>query len=413
MVTEIQAQAMIDQCYERYRWTKKQREVFNKFVDEKIANYEKPWNTIRSYLDMLNQVVKTIKKPFSDITYEDLIPILKEWQQKYASSTLHGRKSKLKAFFRWESGNKNDPRVEKIRIGNYVSPITLDDLLTEEEIRKLREAAKKDARDLAMVDFHILWGPRPAESVSLKIGDVEVTDRYIVVNIPETKTIYRPVPIPLADVSAIKDPDFLDSALNAFTSLMAYLNTHPGYPSKSRYPLWFDKKKGPSVFLDKYTLSRLFRRLGKQAGIEKSISTYTLRRTAYNRFKGVDREKLCAGFGWKPGSKMPAKVYNKLRPQDHLETLIEDKPRNRNIIICSQCGKENPSDKSFCVWCRAALKESLMADTLKQFHADQKAQKELEEMREKLGKIEKILSDMVQLPGFERLMEEAAEKHSG
>jgi site-specific recombinase XerD len=400
----------VDDSYEKYGWTEDQREVFDRFIDERIANYKNPWNTLKSYVNMLNHIVKNLKKPFSQMTYEDLIPVLKEWQENHSESSVHGRKCKLKAFFRWESGNKDDPRVRNITSGSYVSPITLDDLLTEGEIKKLREAAREDPRNLAMVDFHLLWGPRPAESAKLKISNVEVTDRYIVINIPETKTIYRPVPIPLAGVSTIKDPDFLDSALNAFTSLMAYLNRHPGYPHKSECPLWFDKKKGPYVYLEKYTISRIFRRLGKEAGLEKPVSTYTLRRTAFNRFNGVDREKLCAGFGWKPGSRMPTKVYNKLRPQDHLKTLIEEEPRERNIIVCPQCAKENPGDKSFCVWCGATLKESLMADTIKQFHADQKAQKEFEEMRERLSEMEKMMKVMVNLPGFDKLVKEAAEQ---
>ena len=37
------------------------------------------------------------------------------------------------------------------------------------------------------------------------------------------------------------------------------------------------------------------------------------------------------------------------------------------------------------------LKESLMADTIKQFHVDQKAQKEFEEIREKLTEMEKMM----------------------
>jgi hypothetical protein len=107
---------------------------------------------------------------------------------------------------------------------------------------------------------------------------------------------------------------------------------------------------------------------------------------------------------------MPTTVYNKLRPQDHLKTLIEEEPRKRDIIVCPQCAKENPSDKSFCVWCGATLREFLMADTLKQFHADQKAQEEFEEMRKKMAEMEKVMKVMVKMPGFEKLVEEAAEQ---
>ena len=408
----LELRRRIDRSYEKYGWTDEQIETFERFMEERYANYKKPENTLRSYLDLLNQLVFKIKKPFSEISYEDLVPLLREWTDNYGESTLHGRRCKLKAFFRWESGNKSDPRVAKIRSGGYVSPITIHDLLTDEEIVKLREAAKADPRDLALVDFHLLWGPRPSESAKLKIRDVELNDTYIVVNIPQTKTIYRPVPIPLAGESVIQDATFLDSALNAYTSLMQYLNGHPGYPADPNYPLWYDEKKGRK-HLDKYTLSRIFKRVGKEAGLKKNVSTYMLRRTAFNRFKGVDREKLCAGFGWKPGSRMPTQVYNKLRPQDYLETLINSKSkRRRDILICPQCGKENPVDKSFCVWCSHVLKESLMADTVKRFHADQEAQKELEDLREKMTEMEKMMKAMVNLPGFDKFIEEAAEKSS-
>jgi hypothetical protein len=138
-----------------------------------------------------------------------------------------------------------------------------------------------------------------------------------------------------------------------------------------------------------------------------------LRRTAFNRFKGADREKLNAGFGWKPGSRMSTTVYNKLRPQDVLGTLIVDEHEDRrNVCICSQCQKENPKDQTFCVWCGTPLVELPASATLERFYADQKAHEELENMREKMAKIEKMLSVMAELPGFGNLMEEAAKKHS-
>jgi hypothetical protein len=46
--------------------------------------------------------------------------------------------------------------------------------------------------------------------------------------------------------------------------------------------------------------------------------------------------------------------------------------------------------------------------SFERFYADQKAHEELEDMREKMAKIEKMLSVMAELPGFGNLMEEAA-----
>ena len=131
----------------------------------------------------------------------------------------------------------------------------------------------------------------------------------------------------------------------------------------------------------------------------------------------MNRELLCAGFGWKPGSRMPTQVYNKLRPQDYLETLLNSKTKQkRDIQICPQCGKENPTDKNFYVWCAHILKESLMIDAFKQFRADQKAQEELDTLRKKneiltdrLDEIEGVLSAMKKVPVINKILNESVE----
>ena len=401
----------IQTSYSKYGWTDGQIEVFERWLKERRANYKNPENTVRGYLDTLNSIVFHIKKPFSEMTADDLFPLLEKWESEFSQATVHGRKCKLKAFLRWESGNRHDPRAEKIRSGSYVSPITLSDLLTDDEIEKLRSIAKEDPRNLAMLDFHLLWGPRPSESVELKIRDVKVVEnKYIVIHIPQKKTTYRPVPIPLAKVSMITDPVFLDSALNAYVSMMKYLSVHPGYPSKPESPLWYNSYDGYNKPLTNAGLTAVFRRLGKQAHLGKPVTTYVLRRTAFNRFKGADREKLCAGFGWESGSKMPTKVYNKLRPQDHLSTLIRsDIEEERKGRTCPGCGRKNSGKETFCAWCSTPLVELPASATLKQFHADQEAQEELEELRDQMARVRNMLANMRRVPGFDELMEKAAE----
>lgn len=111
----------------KYRWAKEQQKAFRRFINERYAKFENPERTIKNYLHMLNLVVQVHKKPFSEITREDIFEVSRSWREKdYAKTTWHGRKCKLKAFFRWESGNKHDPRVEDIRAGRYVSTKTID-----------------------------------------------------------------------------------------------------------------------------------------------------------------------------------------------------------------------------------------------------------------------------------------------
>jgi hypothetical protein len=180
----------------------------------------------------------------------------------------------------------------------------------------------------------------------LKIKDVEVTDVYIIVNIPQTKTIYRPVPIPLATESVIQDPTFLDSALNAFTSLMQYLNAHPGYPGDMEYPLWYDEKKGRS-HLDPYSLSGALKRLGKQEGIEKNVSACMLRRIAFNRFRGVNREMLCAGFGLRLERGMVSLPVANTRPPIATKSPTAATPGTINDMSSALRVKETPTMRIF------------------------------------------------------------------
>ena len=408
-IDRVHLEELIKGDFEKYGWTAEQREVFIKFKNERYATYSKPEKTIKKYLHLLNTVVELSKKPFSEMTRDDILEFLRIWQESgWSETTLHGRKCKLKAFFRWESKNKHDPRVEDVRTGKYVSPITIDDLLTETEIEKLRETAKDNPRDLAMLDFHLLWGPRPSESARINIGHIRISKNYIVVNIPQTKTTARPVPIPLAKSSVIQDPDFLDFALRAYMSMRKWLNIHPYFPDSPGKPLWISEKNRKERLTEK-GVTAVFKRLGKAAGLKTSVTTYVLRRTAYNQFPGVDREKLCAGFGWKPGSSMPTQVYNKLRPQDVLGTLIkEDDEPERDIFTCPECKRENPKDMKFCAWCGAPLVELPASAVLDQFHTDREAQNELEELREKMAKIEKMLTNMARVSGFNELLQEAA-----
>lgn len=99
--------------FEKHDWTQEQGERFETFVNEQFTNYPTPTKNVLSYLTLLNQVVESIKKPFSDMTMDDLDPLVQEWQEK-SSAIAHGWRCKLKEFLRWESGNKSDPRAEEI-----------------------------------------------------------------------------------------------------------------------------------------------------------------------------------------------------------------------------------------------------------------------------------------------------------
>jgi site-specific recombinase XerD len=147
-VERIYLEKSIESNSKKYNWTTEQRETFIRFKNERYANYSNPEETVKKYLYLLNSVVKLNKYPFAEMTRDDVLEVLRMWQQSgWSETTIHGRKCKLKVFLRWESRNKHGPRVEDTRAGKYISPITIGDLLTENEIRKLREAARDSLRD--------------------------------------------------------------------------------------------------------------------------------------------------------------------------------------------------------------------------------------------------------------------------
>ena len=89
----------MEYCFTEYGWTPEQQKLFREFVEERFANYSSPSNTVLGYLAALNHVVERIKKPFSEITFDDLLPILQEWQEN-SPATVHGWRGKLRAFLR-------------------------------------------------------------------------------------------------------------------------------------------------------------------------------------------------------------------------------------------------------------------------------------------------------------------------
>ena len=131
----------MEQTFIKYGWTDEQQKRFKEFVREKMEANKKTHNTISNYLYTLSCIVIHVKEPFSKMTFEDSLPAREKWS-KQSPATAHGRKNKLKAFLRWESGNKHNERAEKIKSGNYFSLVPLDDLLTDDEIQLLRETAK-------------------------------------------------------------------------------------------------------------------------------------------------------------------------------------------------------------------------------------------------------------------------------
>jgi len=50
----------VEYSYKKYGWTEEQKKMFEWFIEELYSNYKNPENTLRSYLDLLNQLANPL-----------------------------------------------------------------------------------------------------------------------------------------------------------------------------------------------------------------------------------------------------------------------------------------------------------------------------------------------------------------
>lgn len=48
LMESLELRRRVDSSYERYGWTEEQKETFERFMEERYANYKRPENTLRS-----------------------------------------------------------------------------------------------------------------------------------------------------------------------------------------------------------------------------------------------------------------------------------------------------------------------------------------------------------------------------
>jgi integrase len=93
------------------------------------------------------------------------------------TETTRDYKKCLKPFFRWFKLGSRDyrevgdpPELKSIRLKQVKDKIVREQLLTDEDLKKLLDVCADNARDRAIFDVHYEAGTRPGEILSLKIN---------------------------------------------------------------------------------------------------------------------------------------------------------------------------------------------------------------------------------------------------
>ena len=134
------------------------------------------------YSSTLDNLIKTLEKPFNQIETEDLRIYLSEYQKKNDASkqTIDNIRRILSSFFTWLEDEDYILKSPVRRIHKIKTIKQVKETYSDEALEKLRDNCKT-IRDLALIDMLASTGMRVGELVKLNRVDVDFVNRECVV----------------------------------------------------------------------------------------------------------------------------------------------------------------------------------------------------------------------------------------
>ena len=302
------------------------------------------------YLILLSQLSKMLKGDLKKATKRQIKEVVVRLEEsKYSEWTKKDYKVTLKFFYKWLEGGEDYPdRVKWIKASFKNSKTKLpEDLLTEEEVKRLAEAAEHP-RDRALVQVLFESGCRIAELLTLRIKNVHF-DKYGAVLHVSGKMGDRRIRI-----------------VASAPSLASWLDIHPKR-SDSECPLWLSRASRKILLPFNYsTANILLRRLAIKAGITKRVNPHIFRHSRATLLANkLTEAQMKEYFGWVQSSDM-ASVYVHLSGRDvdeailHLHGIDSEETKTEKFIArnCSECKTANSPSSQTCTKCGSMLKES-------------------------------------------------------
>lgn len=316
------------------------RELILEFITSLGVLSERRRQKYRVYLGKIGY---DLGKPFEQASRKDLLDYLNavSASEEFSPDTKRDVRLIAKRFFKWM---RDDEFVKGIRLGTVDVVVRPEDILTDAELGALRNAAKGNIRNEALLETLYEMGPRPQEFLVLRKTDVVFDEYGARVTIPKGKTGGRTV------------------RLVAAAPLLA--NWVENHSLRARdAPLWVDNFHHRDEPLRRAGLQEILEVLARKAGIEKRLTPYLFRHTrATHLAKVLPEAQLCSFMGWKIGSEMPRRyIHFSLRDVDEAILKIHGvkKPEQlaevRAPSRCVRCGLVNPPEAATCSKCGMAL----------------------------------------------------------
>lgn len=224
------------------------------FVSKKIQGLSS--GTLNLYMQTINLFMSKLRKPFKDITTNDIRLFIanREIQDRISKGTLARERGCIVRFFHWlyiEEFIDRDPgaRVEKIKV-----PKRRKQEFSELEVEKLRSAAS-NAKETLIIELLLSTGCRVSELVSLNFSDYDQENDSINVigKGNKQRTLYLNAKAKMALNHYLKDVPHITG------------------------PLFFGQTLGKEM--TSAGVQKLVKRLGERAGVA-NVHPHRFRRTA-------------------------------------------------------------------------------------------------------------------------------------
>ena len=138
--------------------------------------------SVSYYSSTLDNLIKTLEKPFNQMETEDLRVYLSEYQKKNDASkqTIDNIRRILSSFFTWLEDEDYILKSPVRRIHKIKTMKQVKETYSDEALERLRDNCKT-IRDLAIIDILSSTGMRVGELVKLNRVDVDFNNRECVV----------------------------------------------------------------------------------------------------------------------------------------------------------------------------------------------------------------------------------------
>ncbi|MUV56081.1 tyrosine-type recombinase/integrase [Halogeometricum sp. CBA1124] len=311
----------------------------------------------------------------------------------YAEASKHKFRCAVKKFYKIENGGTHPEKVEFFSVhkkGAEASPVTRDDLFTEDELKRLFRGFRS-TRDRAFFKLMYESGGRPGEIIQVSIGDFTSNEKgdFIflqgIKNTPDrTNQLIRagrtvrewllehPLGGELGDIKDPSVPMFVKREQQACENCGELPHNHGNRCN-------YEKDLGDRISYA--ALRRRFDDACERAGIpENKCRPYNLRHTRLTEVaKFMGYEQLNKFAGWKPGSDR-AKVYVHLNNDDVNQAIrerygLDNSDEESKTVDCPFCGHTNQSQHSECGNCGRPL-------NLKQKNEQEKKQEVIDRLAE-------------------------------